>query len=74
MKSEVRQYCLRLPSQVYVDVVDLAGMFDLSANEFLLTAVREYVEMQLRQEPARTAIAKLREARQVHQGRRMAAS
>ncbi len=64
MKSDVLQYCLRLPRAVYVDALDLAAVFGISLNKFLLAAVTEYVESQLKQETARSAIAKAREARQ----------
>ena len=63
MKSDVLQYCLRLPRSVYVDALDVSAVFGLSLNKFLLTAVREYVESQLKQETTRSAIAKAREAR-----------
>ncbi len=63
MKADVLQYCLRLPREVYVDAFDLAAVFGMSLNKFLLKAVTEYVESQLKHETARSAIAKAREAR-----------
>jgi len=64
MKSDVLQYCLRLPRSVYNDALDVAAVFGMSLNKFLLAAVAEYVESQLNQETTRSAIAKAREARQ----------
>ena len=63
MKSDLQQCSLRLPRPVWPDAVDLAGLFGVSVNQFLITAIREYVEMQLRQEPSRIAIERMREAR-----------
>lgn len=63
MKSDVLQYCLRLPRSVYVDALDVAAVFGLSLNKFLLAAVSEYVDSQLKQETTRSAIAQAREAR-----------
>lgn len=63
MKSDVLQYCLRLPRALYTDALDVAAVFGLSLNKFLLAAVTEYVTSQLKQETTRSAIAKAREAR-----------
>jgi hypothetical protein len=64
MKTDIQQYCLRLPRSVYSDALDVASVFGLSMNRFLLAAVREYVESQLQQEKIKGAVAKSREARQ----------
>ena len=63
MKSDVLQYCLRLPRSVYIDALDVAAVFGLSLNKFFLAAVCEYVDSQLKQETTRGAIAQAREAR-----------
>lgn len=63
-KTEVLQYCLRLPRPLYADALDVAAVFGLSMNRFLVAAIRDYVESQLRQETTRSALAKSREARQ----------
>lgn len=65
MKSDIQQYCLRLPRSVYSDALDVASVFGLSMNRFLLAAVREYVESQLQQDKIKSAVSKSREARQV---------
>ena len=64
MKSDQRQYCIRLPQSVYADAVDVARLFGLSVNRFLVVAIRDYVALQLGHETNRSAIAKVREARQ----------
>lgn len=64
MKPDTFQYCLRLPRDLYVDALDLAAVFGMSLNKFLLAAATQYVESQLQSETTRSAIAKAREARQ----------
>lgn len=63
MKSQNVQFCLRIPREAYADALDVALVFDLSLNQFFLTAIHAYVDSQLSQEVIRNAVAKTREAR-----------
>jgi hypothetical protein len=64
MKQQTMQYCLRMPRPEYEDALDVALVFDMSLNQFFLTAIRAYVESQLKQDVVANAIEKTREARQ----------
>ncbi len=63
MKDPISQYCLRMPRPAYDDALDVALVFGLSMNQFLVGAVRHYVQTQLEQESIHTAVSKVREAR-----------
>ena len=63
MERRTVQYCLRLPERLYRDAVDVALVFDLSLNRFLAAAIDKYVSSQLQQQPTRSAIERIREAR-----------
>ena len=58
------QYALRLKRASYEDAVDVALVFDMSLNQFFAGAIRRFVEYQLKQETTRSAVSKIREARQ----------
>lgn len=63
MKQQNVQYCLRMARSAYEDALDVALVFDLSLNQFFLSAIRSYVQCQLQQEATQSAVAKIREAR-----------
>jgi hypothetical protein len=63
MKARTVQYCLRIPREDYENAVDVALVFDMSLNQFLLGAIRAYVDSQLGQDVIRNAVSKTREAR-----------
>lgn len=62
-KTQTVQYSLRIPREAYEDALDVALVFDLSLNQFLLGAIRAYVDSQLSQDVIRNAVARTREAR-----------
>lgn len=64
MKDPVSQYCLRMKRSAYEDALDVALVFGLSMNQFLVGAIHQYVQTQLEQGSIRSAVAKVREARQ----------
>lgn len=64
MKDPVSQYCLRMKRSAYEDALDVALVFGLSMNQFLVGAIHQYVQTQLEQDSIRSAVAKVREARQ----------
>ena len=49
---------------VNVDALDVALVFGLSMNQFLVGAIHQYVQTQLEQDSIQSAVAKVREARQ----------
>lgn len=65
MERRSVQYCLRLPQELYRDAVDVALVFDLSLNRFLAAAIEKFVASQLKQEPTKRAVERIREARLV---------
>ena len=65
MKGKTVQYCLRVPRDAYENAVDVAGIFDMSLNQFFLAAIRAYLDSQLAEDAIRNAVAKTREARRV---------
>jgi len=64
MKDHISQYCLRMSRSDYLQALDLAFVFGLSMNQFLVGAIKQYVRSQLEQEATRSAVAKVREVRE----------
>lgn len=64
MKDPISQYCLRMARSAYEDAVDISLVFGMSMNQFMVGAIQQYVQAQLEQESIRSAVQKVREARQ----------
>ncbi len=64
MKGQISQYCLRMSRSDYLQALDLAFVFGLSMNQFLVGAIREFVKSRLEEEATLCAVKKVREVRE----------